>query len=785
MEKQKLVLIGNGMAGINCIEEILKNNPNMYEVTVFGSEPHYNYNRIMLSTVLQGDTKVEDITLHNRSWYEKNDIQLYTGETVVKVDKEKKVVRTDQSREVTYDKLIFATGSNPFVLPIPGADKEGVVSFRTIEDCQKIINISNGYKKAVVIGGGLLGLEAARGLLNLGMSVDVVHIAEHIMERQLDQTASNMLRQELESQGMNFLLNKATEEIIGESRVEGLRFKDGSVVETDAVIMAVGVRPNVQMAKDSGIETNRAILVNDYLQTSEPDIYAVGECVEHRGMVYGLVKPLYEQGRILAQHICGVEESGYQGSTLSTQLKISGVDVFSVGQFQPDEETKTITQYDELAGIYKKIVLKEDKVIGSVLFGDTKAGNKLLDMISKQKVITDEEKIMILQSSSQDSQVASMEQTDLICNCNAVTKGTIIEACQTQGLTTVEEVKKCTKASTACGGCKPLVTDLLSYIQSDDFDEVIEKETMCSCTTLTDEEIVTEMQLLDLRTVHEVMSELGWKNEEGCSTCIPALQYYLGMIYPEYETKQESLFLNDRKNATLQSDGTYSLTPQMYGGVTNAEELRKIADVVEKYRIPNVAITSEQRVHLFGVKEEDLEPIWNDLDMHLSSTYGNTVQNIKTCIGETVCKCEKHNALELAVKVEKKTEYLTTPYRIKMGISACMHNGAGSTTKDIGVIQFDRGFEIYVGGSSGRNVRSGQLLCVTDTEQEVFELICGFIQYYRETAKYSERTWEWMDRINLLHIREVLFDHDLRQQLLANLEHDVNQNKKVLEKTVT
>jgi nitrite reductase (NADH) large subunit len=780
MKKKKLILIGNGMAGINCIEEILKNNPNMFDITVFGSEPHFNYNRIMLSTVLQGGTKVEDITLHNRAWYDSNGIKLYTGETVVKVDPDKKVIRTDKDREVSYDKLIFATGSVPFVLPIPGADKEGVVSFRTIEDCQKMINISKDHKKAIVIGGGLLGLEAARGLLNLGMEVDVVHIANYLMERQLDQTAAKMLQQELEKQGMNFLLEKATEEIIGDSRVEGLRFKDGSIVSADAVVMAVGVRPNVQMAKDSGLETNRAIVVNDYLQTSIPDIYAVGECVEHRGMVYGLVKPLYEQGRILAKHICGIEENGYQGSTLSTQLKISGVDVFSVGQFHADETSKTITQYDELAGIYKKIVLKEDKVIGSVMFGDTKAGNKLLDMISKQKVITDEEKMFVLQSSSQDSQVAAMEQTDLICNCNGVTKGTIIEACQSQELTTAEEVKKCTKASSACGGCKPLVTDLLAYMQSEDFDEVIEKETLCGCTTLTDEEIVTEMQLRSLHSINEVMHELKWRTEDGCPTCRPALQYYLGMIYPEYETKQESLFINERMNATRQADGTYSLTPQMYGGLTNAEELRKVADVVEKYQIPNVAITSEQRLHLTGVRKEDLESIWKDLDLPLSSTYGNTVQNIKTCIGETVCKCDKHDALELAVQIEKKTDYLTTPYRVKMGISSCMHNGAGSTTKDIGIIQFDRGWEVYVGGSSGRNARTGQLLCVAETEQEVYEIIIGFIQYYRETAKYAERSWEWIDRINLLHIREVLFDSELRQQLIEALESDSYQNKQVL-----
>ncbi|MGJ9383735.1 nitrite reductase large subunit NirB [Salipaludibacillus sp. CF4.18] len=784
MEKQKLVLIGNGMAGMNCIEEILKKNPNMFDISVFGSEPHDNYNRILLSTVLQGNTKVEDITLKNRAWYDEHDIVLYKGETVLKVDTDNKTLITDQNREVPYDKLIFATGSVPFVLPIPGSDKEGVISFRTIEDCQKIINVSKTGKKAAVIGGGLLGLEAARGLLNLGMEVDVVHIADSLMERQLDPTAAKMLQLELEKQGMNFLLEKATEEIIGDTHVEGLRFKDGSVIEADAVIMAVGVKPNVQMAKDSGLETKRAILVNDYLETSVTDIYAVGECVEHREMVYGLVKPLYEQGRILAEKICGIESVGYQGSTLSTQLKIAGIDVFSVGQFYADEDSKTISQYDELSGNYKKIILKEDKVIGAVLFGDTQPGNKLLDIISKQKVITDEEKMLILHASDQTSQVASMEQTELICNCNAVPKGTIIEACQSQGLTTVEEVKQCTKASSACGGCKPLVTDLLMYIQSEDFDEVIEKKPMCACTTLTDEEIVSEMQVKNLASIHDVMKELGWSKQEGCSTCVPALQYYLGMIYPEYELNKESLFINQRMNATKQKDGTFSLTPQSYGGVTNAAELRKIANVVEKYEIPNVAITSEQRVHLFGVKEDNLKDIWRDLDLQLSSTFGNTVQNIKTCIGETVCTCEKHHALQLAVELEKKTDYLVTPHRIKMGVSACMHNGAGSTTKDIGVIQFDRGWEIYVGGSSGRNALPGQLLCVADSEEEVIGIIIGFIQYYRETAKFAERTWDWISRVNLLHIREVLFDKDLREQLIESLGNDAYQNRKALEKSV-
>ncbi|MCM3761703.1 nitrite reductase large subunit NirB [Alkalihalobacillus oceani] len=781
--KQKLVLIGNGMAGINCMEEILKVNPSLYEVTVFGSEPHYNYNRIMLSSVLQGDTKVDDITLHDRAWYESNDLQLYTGETVVQIDTVKKTVSTDRNRKVTYDKLIIATGSVPFMLPIPGADKEGVVSFRTIEDCQKMVEIAGSYKKAAVIGGGLLGLEAARGLLNLGMEVNVIHIAKHLMERQLDPTAAMMLEQELESQGMKFLLEKTTEEITGSGRVEGLRFTDGTSVEADMVIMAVGVRPNVQLAKESGIETNRAILVNDYLQTSVPDVYAVGECVEHRGMVYGLVKPLYEQGRVLAAHLCARETGGYEGSTLSTQLKISGVNVFSAGDFQADENAKTMMSVDELARTYKKIILRDEKVIGAVMFGDTKASNKLLDMMTKQKVITDEEKRLLLQSAGEESEVVTMEQTELICQCNAVTKGAIIEACQQHELSSVEEIKTCTKASSACGSCKPLVSELLSYIQSEDFDEVVEKEALCACTMLTDEEIVQEMQIRKLSSVHDVMEQLDWKTKDGCRTCVPALHYYLAMIYSEYEAEQEALFLNERMNAVVQSDGTYAITPQMYGGITNADELRRIADIAGKYHIPNVAVTSDQRIHLYGILKEQLEPIWRELDLPLRSATGNRGHSIKTCLGETACTCDKKQALELAVEIDQRIDSVPAPYRLRMGISACSHNGAGSTTKDVGLIQFARGWEIYVGGSSGRNVRQGQLLSVADTAEEACELVIAFIQYYRETAKYSERTWDWINRVHLLHIREVLFAPELRQQLIGNLEQDALQIKARVAKT--
>ncbi|UQD51885.1 NAD(P)/FAD-dependent oxidoreductase [Bacillus methanolicus] len=700
MDKQKLVLVGNGMAGVRCIEEILKYDSNTFEITIFGSEPHVNYNRILLSSVLQGRMSFGDIIIHDHNWYKEHNITLFTGETVVKIDKEKKVIKTNHGREVFYDKLILATGSLPFVPSIPGVEKEGVVTFRTIDDCHKIVETSKRYKKAVVIGGGVLGLEAASGILNLGMKVDVVHNSKYIMQKQLDPTGSKMLQKELEKQGMNFFLGKETKKIIGTSRVEGIQFKDGTEVQADLAVMATGIKPNIQLAKESDIETNRGIIVNDFMKTNSPDIYAVGECAEHRGIVYGLVQPLNEQANVLAKHLCGISDEGYKGSVQYTKLKISGVDVFSAGVFDDGKSTKAIKIFDELNGVYKNVVFLKNKVVGAVLFGDTRDSTKLLDFILKKKDVTNVEKVVLFPTSeNRRNSLASMAQNEMVCNCNGVTKGAIINAIQKGGLKTVEQVKQRTKASSSCGGCKPLVSDLLAYIQSDEFDETVEQKPMCSCTTLTEDEIIYEIQIRNLSSVQEVINELSWKNENGCSICNPALHYYLGMIYPDYET------------------------------------------------------------------------------------YRNKVQNVTTCLGELDCQCDKQPSLQLAVSLEKKTEFLSTPYRLKIVISACMHNVADTITKDIGVIKIDRGWEIYVGGSSGPDVRAGQLLCIAGTVREATDMICGFIQYYRESAYYLERTCQWIERVGLIHVREVLFERELRQQLLEHFEEDVSKKRNLFEKS--
>ncbi|OLN23928.1 nitrite reductase large subunit [Domibacillus antri] len=775
MNQEKIVMIGNGMAGVRSVEEILNLRPDHFHITIFGTEKYPNYNRIQLSKVLQGDTTISDITLNDWSWYEENGIQLYPGETVVRVDTEAKLVQTSKERIVPYDKLIMATGSLPFIVPIPGADKEGVTAFRDIQDCEKMMSVSKEYKKAAVIGGGLLGLEAARGLLNLGMDVDVIHLSCTLMERQLDETAGSLLQKELEKQGVNFFMNKQTAEIFGDERVEGIRFSDGETMKTDLVVMAAGIRPNVSLAQESGIDVNRGILVNDYMETNIPDVYAVGECAEHRDVVYGLVAPLYEQGKVMAARICGEPAAGYAGSVLSTQLKVSGVDVFSVGEITEDEETKTIKMFDDWKGMYKKIVIRDGKMTGAVLFGDTSEGNKLLRLINKK---ADVEEYMGAAEEAAGNMAAAMADGELVCGCSGVTKGTITTAIRQDGLTTFEEVKACTSASRSCGGCKPLVVDLLAHTLGDQFEKADQKEPVCGCTTLSRDEVVESIRKKGLTHTREVMNVLGWQTEDGCSKCRPALNYYLGMINPmEYEDEKESRFVNERMHANINKDGTYSVVPRMYGGVTSAKDLRKIADVAEKYDVPLIKVTGGQRIDLFGVKKEDLPDVWADLDMPSGYAYGKTLRTVKTCVGEHFCRFGTQDSISMGIAMEKKFERIGTPHKVKMAVSACPRNCAESGIKDIGVVGVEGAWEIYVGGNGGTHLRAADLLCKVKTNDEVLEMIGAFMQYYREDAVYLERTSVWVERVGLDHIKEVLADKAARDAFNTRIDEALSVTK--------
>lgn len=787
MEKQKLVMIGNGMAGVRTIEEILKINQEAFEITIFGKEPHPNYNRIQLSTVLQGDTTISEIIMNDWDWYHSNNIQLYTGEAVTNIDTKAKIVQSDKGRTVNYDRLIIATGSLPFILPIPGADKEGVVGFRDIKDCETMIETAKTYKKAAVIGGGLLGLEAAKGLLNLGMQVDVVHLMEHLMERQLDAAASQMLQNELAQQGMNFLMQKQTAEIFGEGRAKGLRFKDGTEIEADLVVMAAGIIPNAKLAKESGLYVNRGIMVNDYMETNVPDIYAVGECAEHREIVYGMVAPLYEQGKVLAKNLCGKKEKPYEGSVTGTQLKVSEIDLFSAGEIYDDATSKAIRVHNEFEGVYKKVLIRDNRIAGIVLYGDTKDSTRLFCMMDKKEDVSDLTSIAFFQAPNaggETNDVASMPDDELICGCNGVTKGTIVNAIQTQGLTTVEQVGSCTNAGRSCGRCKPQIAQILEYTLGDAYDQAAQKQTLCGCTTFSRDEVVAQIREKGLTTIKEVMMVLEWKNEEGCTKCRPALNYYLGMVYPEYHDDRNSRLVNEKMHANIQKDGTYSVVPRMYGGVTTAEDLRKIAEVADKYEVPLVKLTGGQRIGLFGLKKEDLPNVWKDLGMLSGYAYGKTLRTVKTCVGAQFCRYGTQDSMSLGIELEKRFERLDTPHKFKMGVSACPRNCAESGIKDIGIVGVDGGWEIYAGGNGGTDLRAAELLTVVKTEEEVYDMVGAYMQYYRETGLYLERTSKWIERLGLEHITGVLADESKRRELNERLNNTLERYEEPWQKAI-
>ena len=772
-------MVGNGMAGMKAIEEILEANPDLFHITVFGAEPYPNYNRILLSTVLAGEAEVEDIIINDRSWYSDRGITLHTGCNVTKIHRGLSKVTAEDGTEADYDNLIIATGSNPFIIPIPGTDKDGVVTFRDIDDCRKMTEASKTMKKAAVIGGGLLGLEAAKGLINLGMEVTVIHDQAYPMNMQLDEVAGGMLRGELEAQGMRFMTSTLTSEILGNGRVEGLRFKDGTEIETDILVMAVGIRPNKELAESALLHCNRGIVVNDYMQTlTDPAVFAVGECAEHRGKTYGLVAPLYEQARILAYHITGNGVKSYQGSDVSTKLKVSGVDVFSAGDFTGDKDSDKIEYLDKKGGVYKKIVLKDDRVTGAVLFGDTADGFRLFQMILDSTDVSGLRTTLLFGDTRLGdtghggaSSVAKMPPEATVCGCNGITKGAIMDAVKEKGLTTRAEVTGCTKAAGSCGGCGSLVDQIIASVVGGAFTVPTHMAPICPCTDSTHEEVKVAIFSESLKTVGEVMSNLAWKTE-GCNICRPALNYYVQMVWPREATDDRySRLANERIHGNIQKDGTYSVIPRVYGGVTTAEDLIKIGTVAKKHGVPEIKITGGQRIDLLGVKKEDLTGIWEDLGMPSGYAYGKALRTVKTCVGSTWCRFGTQDSMGLGVELEKKLERIWAPAKIKLAVSGCPRNCAEASIKDLGIVGVQGGWEIYCGGNGGVKVRAADILTTATEREEVIELTKAFIQFYREDARHGERTAHWIERVGLDKVKDaVVEDVESRANLAARLD---------------
>jgi nitrite reductase (NADH) large subunit len=780
MDKEKLVLVGNGMAGIRALEELLKLAPEAYDITVFGEEPHPNYNRIMLSPVLAGEQTLEQIITHPLAWYEANGIQLHTGQRVAAIDRARRRVTTASGFAAGYDRLLLATGSTPFMLPLPGKDLEGVLGFRDIGDVQRMLAGASGGRHAVVIGGGLLGLEAANGLMKQGMDVTVVHVLDTLMERQLDIQAAALLKASLEERGLKFLMGRQTEAILGETRVRAVRFKDGLEIPADLVVMAVGIRANFALAKSAGLHCERGVVVNDTMQTYDPRIYAVGECVQHRGLTYGLVAPLFEQARVVANHLARLGIARYAGSLTSTKLKVTGIDLFSAGDFQGAPGSEAIVYSDPTAGIYKKLVVQDGRLKGACLYGDTVEGAWYFELLRdgtdvsgfRDRLLFGRHHVGDSGHGDEKARVLSLPDSAEICGCNGVCKGAIVAAIRDKQLYTLDEVRAHTKASSSCGSCTGLVETLLAATAGGDYSTAPSKKPLCGCTGYTHDEVRAAIGANGLKTLPEAIRFLDWKTPDGCNKCRPALNYYLLCAWPEdYQDDAQSRYINERAHGNIQKDGSFSVVPRMWGGLTNPKELRAIADVAEKFQVPEVKLTGGQRIDLFGVKKEDLPAMWKDLsDAGFVSghAYGKALRTVKTCVGSQWCRFGTQDSTGLGVQLERLTWGSWMPHKFKMAVSGCPRNCAEATIKDFGVVCVDSGYELHVGGNGGIKVRVTDLLCKVETEAQVLEYSAAFIQLYREEAHYLERTAPWVERVGLAHIKaRVAEDADNRAALAA------------------
>ena len=763
MKKMKLVMVGNGMAGVRTLEELIKLAPDLYDITVFGAEPHPNYNRILLSPVLAGEQTLPDIVLNDLAWYKDNHITLHTGKTVVKIDRKAREVIADDGTRENYDRLLLATGSNPFILPLPGKDLEGVLTYRDIHDTERMIDAANLYTDAVVIGGGLLGLEAANGLKLRGMNVTVVHVMPWLMERQLDQTAASMLQKTLEAKGLQFRLEANTVALAGDAengntgRVKSVKLKSGEVIPAQLVVMAVGIRPNTALAELAGLHCNRGVVVNDTMQTYDPRIYAVGECANHRGIAYGLVAPLFEMAKVCANHLAQFGIGRYSGSLTSTKLKVTGVDLFSAGDFSGGDGTEDIVLADPGVGVYKKLVIKDDKLIGAVMVGDTIDGTWFFKLLRDgTNVSAMRDRLMFGESNLGDTghqgQSKALTMTDAaeVCGCNGVCKGTIVKAIKDKGLFTLDEVRKHTKASSSCGSCTGLVEQILMFTAGGDYSEAPKKKAMCGCTDHTHQEVRDAIRKEHLLSIPDVQQYMAWRTPNGCASCRPAINYYLLSTWPtEAKDDPQSRFINERSHANIQKDGTYSVIPRMWGGATNSAELRRIADVVDKFKIPTVKVTGGQRLDLLGIKKEDLPAVWKDLDMPSGHAYAKALRTVKTCVGSEWCRFGTQDSTRMGQELERALWRMQAPHKVKLAVSGCPRNCAESGIKDVGVIGVDSGWEIYVAGNGGIKTEVAQFFCKVKTHEEVLEYSGAFLQLYREEGWYLERTVHYVNRVGL------------------------------------
>lgn len=769
IDKEKLVVIGNGMAPGKALETLLDLAPDRYDITIFNAEPRVNYNRIMLSPVLSGESTFEEIIIHGDGWYIENGITLYKGHKITEINREAKTVTSAQGVTASYDKLLIATGSNPFIIPCPGHKLAGVLAYRDLDDVEAMLFAAKSGGKAVVIGGGLLGLEAAAGLQMQGMDVTVLHLMPTLMERQLDESAGSLLEKTLTERGLTIRTKANTKEILGDTKVTGVLLDDGTKLDADIVIMAVGIRPNLALAKESGLETGRGIVVNNMMQTSDPDIYSVGECIEFDSKTYGLVAPLYDQAKIIGKSLAGEATNGFVHTEVATKLKVTGCDLYSAGDFAGGDDREDIVLRDAAQGVYKRVVLKDNKIIGVVLYGDTADGPWFFQQLKAGTDVSEMRDTLIFGPAYAGGSpvdplqaVAALPDDTEICGCNGVSKCDIVKAIGEKELSDIDGVRAHTKASASCGTCTGLCEQLLALTLGDAFQPDAIKP-VCGCTDKGHDEVRRRIVAQKIKTIPAAYQALEWNTPEGCSKCRPAMNYYMVCAWPgEYEDDGFSRFINERVHANIQKDGTYSVVPRTWGGMTNSKELRAIADVVDKFDIPAVKYTGGQRIDMLGVKKEDLLGVWADLNaagMVSGAAYAKGLRTVKTCVGTDWCRFGTQDSTGLGIKLEKLLWGAWAPHKLKLAVSGCPRNCAEATCKDIGIVCVDSGYELHIGGAAGLHIKGTEVIGIVKTEEEVMEHVGAIVQMYREQGHYLDRIYKWMDKVGLDYIKETIMEN--------------------------
>ena len=787
---KKVVVIGNGMVGYKfCEKFVASENYNDFQLTVFGEEPRRAYDRVHLSEYYAGKTE-EDLSMSSAAWYKEHRIDLHISEMITEINREEKTVANHRGEKYAYDYLVLATGSSAFVPPIPGVEKEGVFVYRTIEDLEAIAAYtkklkSEGKTQAAVLGGGLLGLEAANAVKELGLDAHVVEFAPRLMPRQLDQGGSDMLQAKIEELGLEVHLSKQTEYIKGEKAIEGLKYIDGTELNVDMLVISAGIRPRDELAKECKLETGirGGVIVDNTMKTSDDNIFAIGEVALYNNMIYGLVAPGYDMADVAVSHIT-LDTKKYMADhiDMSTQLKLIGTEVASFGDaLSENEDIDTIVYENKRKGIYKRINVSQDgtQLLGGILVGDSSDYNALFQIYNTAMALPENPEDLILGSRGGDGDSLLGDVMDLpddaqICSCESVSKGAICGAMQDGSCNDLGDVISCTKAGTGCGGCKPMVKDLVDATLKSMGKEV--KDTICEHFEYNRQELYDIIKLKGYRKYDEVLDHIG--KGDGCETCKPVIASIMASIYADTANEEAPIQdSNDRFLANIQRNGTYSVVPRIPGGEITPEKLIVLGEVGKKYDL-YTKITGGQRVDFFGARLDQLPKIWKDLIDHgfeSGHAYGKSLRTVKSCVGSTWCRYGMDESVSFAIELEERYKGLRSPHKLKGGVSGCIRECAEARCKDFGVIAVEGGWNLYVCGNGGANPKHAELLAEQIDNETVIKYLDRFLMFYIRTAAPLQRTAKWLDKLEggIEYLKQVVIEDSL--SLAEDLEKEMSE----------